>query len=359
VAHGDFRWRSSGPFTIITPMDRAELERLDRDALIRMAEEAGVSRPSILTRPELVDELLLRTAPRRDDPTLRKVRGFFGLARDLLASVIDRGLHLPDAADRIRSVRGPAPPSAPRTAPSVLPTVTLAEIYAAQGHRDRALETLRRVLEREPDHDAARALAQQLEDASYASPAPPLPPEAEEDDAPTAKAETNGVGREIAYEPDECVALPVDSTTLFVCWDLREATLGRLRAQGLGGGERAAGGRLVLRLLVIAPAWDGPTTSTRDVEVNDAGGEALVRDLPAPGVVRAAIGWRTDEAFLPLAHSPLLEAPAGGFPGGVEGLLRWTPDGIVPLAAADADAPSIRRAIGRFRPTNGRQAAGA
>src|ERR1700678_4845730 len=74
VAHGDFRWRSSGPFTIITPMDRAELERLDRDALIRMAEEAGVSRPSILTRPELVDELLLRATPRRDDPTLRKGR---------------------------------------------------------------------------------------------------------------------------------------------------------------------------------------------------------------------------------------------------------------------------------------------
>ena len=68
----------------IRAMDRAELEQLDRDALISRAKEAGVSRPSILTRPELVDELLVRSAPRADDPALRKVRGFFGLARDLL-----------------------------------------------------------------------------------------------------------------------------------------------------------------------------------------------------------------------------------------------------------------------------------
>jgi Domain of unknown function (DUF4912) len=336
-------------------MDRAELERLDRDALIRMAETAGVSRPSILTRPELVDELLLRAAPRRDDPTLRKVRGFFGLARDLLASVIDRGLHLPDAAERIRSVRGPAPPP-PRTAPSVLPTVTLAEIYAAQGHRDRALDTLRRVLEREPEHDAARALAQQLEDASYASPAPPLAPEAEEPEEeeapPAAKTETNGAGAEIANEPDECVAIPVDKATLFVCWELGDAKLSRLRAPGAGSGA------LVLRLLVIVPTWDGPTASTRDVEVDEHRGETVVRDLPAPGVVRAAVGWRTDDGFLPLAHSPLLEAPPDGFPGRAEALLRWTPDGIVPITPADVDAASIHRAIGRLSPTNGRQAAG-
>ena len=33
--------------------------------------------------------------------------------------------------------------------------MTLAEIYAAQGHKDRAMDTLRRVLEGEPEHAAA------------------------------------------------------------------------------------------------------------------------------------------------------------------------------------------------------------
>ena len=64
-----------------------------------------------------------------------------------------------------------------------LPTVTLAEIYAAQGHRDRAVDTLEGVLVREPEHAAARTLLAQLEDASY-----PVPP----------AAHAPGAGRDIA-----------------------------------------------------------------------------------------------------------------------------------------------------------------
>jgi len=60
-------------------MNRAELERLDRDALISRAEDAGVTRARILTRPELVDELLLRTTV--DPAAKQKARGFFGVAR--------------------------------------------------------------------------------------------------------------------------------------------------------------------------------------------------------------------------------------------------------------------------------------
>src|SRR5580698_3693007 len=127
-------------------MDRADLERLDRPTLITKAEELGVSRANILTRPELVDELLVRTA-RADDKELPRARGFFGRARDLVARVIEKGLHLPDAAERLRSVSVTASQIAARLVPTVVPTVTLAEIYAAQGHRPRAIETLRRVLE--------------------------------------------------------------------------------------------------------------------------------------------------------------------------------------------------------------------
>src|ERR1700735_2958062 len=108
-------------------MDRAELERLDRTPLIARAEGRGVTRANILTRPELMDELLVRSA-RKDDRDLPRKRGFFGRARDLVARVIEKGLHLPDAAERLRQVSVTASQLAARVAPAV-PTVTLAEIY--------------------------------------------------------------------------------------------------------------------------------------------------------------------------------------------------------------------------------------
>ena len=119
-------------------MNRADLERLGRDDLITRAETAGVTRARILTRPELVDELLLRSSV--DHATKQRSRGFFGRARDLLASVVEQGLNLPDAAQKIRALGAPPPSRA--TGPAALPTVTLAEIYVAQGHRGRAVETL-------------------------------------------------------------------------------------------------------------------------------------------------------------------------------------------------------------------------
>src|SRR5471030_2394346 len=125
-------------------MNRADLEALDRDTLVAKAESAGVLRPAVLTRPELVDELLVRTAKDAKAPELRKARGFFGIARDLLARVIERGLNLPDAADLVRAE--PVAARATRSTSSVIPTVTLAEIYATQGHKARAEETLRKVL---------------------------------------------------------------------------------------------------------------------------------------------------------------------------------------------------------------------
>ena len=159
-------------------MDRASLESLDRDSLVARAEAQGVSRARILTRPELVDELLLRDAG-GDREKAKKARGWLGRARDLVARVIERGLHLPDAADRLR---GETPPPPPRRTPSALPTVTLAEIYATQGHRQKALDTLRQVLAMEPEHAAAQALMNKLQDASSAEvpDAPVMPPEDED-----------------------------------------------------------------------------------------------------------------------------------------------------------------------------------
>jgi hypothetical protein len=349
-------------------MDRAELERLDRSTLITQAEALGIARANILTRPELMDELLVRTA-RKDDRDLPRARGFFGRARDLVARVIEKGLHLPDAA---------ASQFAARVAPTVVPTVTLAEIYAAQGHRPRAVETLRRVLEIEPDHSAAQALLTKLETTpASVSPAasPPVEDENEEVDVPPApsarrledspvrvreatKAPASASAKERGeplgflddeplperYDVDECVAIAVDPVTLYVYWEVRESTLEHVR-------RTRADGALTLRLLIITPSWDGPRSATRDFDVDGATTHRTVRDLPAGAVVRAGIGWRTGEVFLPIAHAPALETPPGvPCPAIAESFVRWTPRGIAPVTAHDSDYASIGRALGKLRP---------
>jgi hypothetical protein len=351
-------------------MSRAELERLDRDVLIERAEAAGVTRARILTRPELVDELLIRSAP--DEASRERMRGFFGLARDLLARVVERGLHLPDAAERIRTL-GFASPTPRRAAPAALPTVTLAEIYAAQGHRDRAMETLQGVLVREPDHAVARALLAQLEDASYPVPPPRMPAEHDEGAAPSWPAEdeterlhampsshgarpadANVAPREPAhvlddaplptrYDVDECVAIPVDPRTLYVYWEIRERTIEYVRVT-------RPRGAIALRMVIIVPTWDGPRSSVRDHDAGATLGDFFVRDLPPGCVVRAAIGWKHGDAFLPIAHSPALETPPGGpSPLVADVLVRWTPQGASPIARGDQDAVAIDRALGRVR----------
>ena len=54
------------------------------------------------------------------------------------------------------------------TPPPPLPTVTLAEIYAAQGHLERAIGVLDEVLTRQPDHAEAQGLRARFLDQSKA-----------------------------------------------------------------------------------------------------------------------------------------------------------------------------------------------
>lgn len=323
-------------------MDRAELESLDRETLVARALEAGIRRARILTRPEIVDELL-RLDPNADAATLRRTRGFFGVARDLLSKVVERGLHLPDAIDRLRATgMGTLPPSVPRTEAQAVPTVTLAEIYAAQGHKERAVETLRRVLDREPDHAAAQALLARLTDSAYVPPPPPLPPEpndgeppppqedeGEEDDeeevpisavaasfpAPVAAAVTPVAP---VAPPPECIAIPI-GRAVHVSW----------QAEGRGA--------LVLRAVVIAPSWDGPVREVRDIALDDPSGELVLRGLPDRAIVRAAVGNMHDARFVPVAHSPALERSG-------EGLVTWSFRGTKPVEIDHPRATAILRA---------------
>jgi hypothetical protein len=362
----------TGPFSLAfrgarredPTMDRAELERFDRDALIRRAEEAGVARPSILTRPELVDELLLRGTPgvddgeRRADPALKRLRGFFGIARDLLASVVDRGLHLPDAAERIRALRVPAQePASTKRPPAVLPTVTLAEIYAAQGHRERAIETLERVLEREPDHAAAEALLGQLKDAAFRVPEPTIAPETDEETSRDVSEAGGGgaVGEPSGAPADACVALPVDGASLFVSWELSGPSLARARRLA---GDHPQG--LTLSFVFAVPSWEGPVVSTHEVGVDLAAAGRWSGGIPSGAVARVALGVRGAEGFVPLMHSAALEiagAGSGGVATSTNGaasnghldtvgrLRRWTPSGWTSLKPSDPDAGAIARAL--------------
>jgi hypothetical protein len=346
-------------------MNRHELERLDRDSLITRAEQQGVARAKILTRPELIDELLVKTSG-YDDLTTQRARGFFGRARDLLSRVIERGLHLPDAAEMLRAPRA-LPHTHFRGGAAPLPTVTLAEIYAAQGHRQRAIDTLENVLALEPEHEAARAMLADLRDASYSGPKPMMPPEGDEevvlkdedeDEGPSRAEQAASTKPEPKPEPmgmlddsplppkydvDECIAIPVDPKTLFVYWEVRDQTREHLE-------RTRPGGVVALRVLVIVPTWDGPRTMLRDQDVGVSLGDWFVRDLPIGAVVRAAIGWRVGDVFVAIAHSPALETPPGEpSHASAEVMLRWTLRGAVPIEPGAAEAQGIERALGRAR----------
>lgn len=366
-------------------MDRAELERLDRETLVVRAQDAGIRRARLLTRPELIDELI-RLDPVIDEGQLKRTRGFFGRARDLLTKVVERGLHLPDAADRWASALG-ALPQVPRPEPQAVPTVTLAEIYAAQGHKQRAVDTLRRVLEADPEHGGARALLAKLEAVDYVAPEPPLPPEPaheeppppEDEEAPPTDvedafantteqpldpflpAETQEIwlpdegvttalsGDELVdvlapteaaphvgtEDRDACVAIPLDEGRVcYVWWQLATTTRQRLDEEPAF---------FFLRAVSYEPSWDGPVETVHDLIVDPASGEAVVRDLPARGIVRIAIGTREDGVFRPVAHSPAFETD------GAE-VVEWTPEGSIPRARLDdpRSIASAKRAAARL-----------
>ncbi|MGC4069928.1 MAG: tetratricopeptide repeat protein [Polyangiaceae bacterium] len=86
-------------------------------------------------------------------------------------------------------------------------TVTLAEIYAAQGHVAKALTLLDEVLEREPDHEAARAARERFSPV-VSKVAPVMPPEPEEEvefSAPEPESGDSGTQHR-AFEPNTVVS---------------------------------------------------------------------------------------------------------------------------------------------------------
>ncbi|MBL9027030.1 MAG: DUF4912 domain-containing protein [Myxococcales bacterium] len=313
-------------------MQHKDLEQLSREELIEKAEALGIARARTLTMAELVDELCLADERRTGE---RKPRGWFGRARDLLTSVIDRGLAMPEAPKRRATSR------VGNAAPPPLPTVTLAEIYAAQGHLERAVSTLDEVLAKEPGHDEALRLRERFQaqlrktKPSTVPPAPqvipltpPSSPGADAADslavgknveigdgvaaapasAPETPADATPPAADLAqheeqtFDVDEVVAVAVDPHTVYVYWEVRPKTFAAARG-------RAPDGALVVRVVAISAASSGPSTDTRDIRVDALFGELFVRGLPQGAQVRLSIGYATESGFEPFAVGLELTTP--------------------------------------------------
>jgi hypothetical protein len=308
-------------------VDPATLARLSRDQLIERARGIGVAEPEPLTRAELQDEIVRRGE--HDERRRKILRGWFGVARDLVASLVDQGLHLPDAA---AIIRGSEPPEAAARGP--VSTVTLAEIFAKQGHRKKALRILADVLEVEPEHDVARGLHERLvqDEAPEVSPpigAPPGPDGREKAplEASTSETEPLGAGEEIVPVERDAAYTRVRGDEVAIYWEL--AAAGIERAQ-----ERWPGARPVVQLVTVAPHAANPRRRVRELEIEETLGSLSIAGL-APGTeARAAVGWRHGRTFVPVVVAAELAD---------DDTLRWTPWRYEPSAAALARATALLR----------------
>jgi hypothetical protein len=289
--------------------DRAVLEAMMREQLIAKALEVGVVKPEVLTRIELVDEILRLGTPDRDER--RRVRGWLGVARDLLASIVEQGLNLPDAAALIRGDVSFKPVRAPQ---APVATVTLAEIYGAQGHFERAVEILDEVLSKEPEHRLARKLRDQLQERRGARSAAPA-----QDAVP-------------AHVADDAVVLLCEPPSTLVYYELSGQT--RRRA------SQTPDARLVVRLLEFRPYSGGAECITRELGVDGSDGVLRVDGIAPKAVVRGALGLAGQERFLPVAVAAEI-AP------GAQEIVSWKPR---PRLDVEAVARRAAERFGAVRP---------
>lgn len=301
------------------PVDRHELEALKRDRLVERARAIGVERPEVLTRLELVDEIL--SVSIADDQERKRARGLLGRARDLVARVVEKGLNLPDAAQRLRTL---APPiSAWRRGPPPIATISLAEIYAGQGHDKHALKVLDEVLEREPEHAYARKLKEKILAARESNPeaAAPDPPAEPAEPDPTVEAAAPAPAPQArspeppsrarqnvaplrppeAIAPEDHIGLRASPSAVRISWNLRPRSFAHARAS-------RPDGRLIIRLLSVEPSWDGPLSRADDIPVDALRGRL---DRPVPERTEwlcAAAGWLSPEGFVAFAATSIASA---------------------------------------------------
>ncbi len=342
---------------------RADLERLPRDELVSRARSLGVARPEVMTRVELVDEIVRLSE--HDPVARRRARGWLGIARDLVASLIEQGLNMPDAADLVRS--GAAQTRSALRTP--VATVTLAEIYAAQGHVRRALSMLGEVLSREPDHGAARTLRDRLASDRELEPEPAGSPEIEDapdseeiEAAPETPRPDSEPAREVRPEPIAASSAPLIPEPIT---EVRSEPIARSSApepaltpepaavaavdEGWSDIERPAPSkeasvlvivknasdawsiyweipspldpRTVVQIAAWVPCVGGAVRIDRRIAIRERSGSAVVTRLGGRAVVRAAIGVGSGADFRAREVASVIDRSSS------EPSIEWSPFG--------------------------------
>ena len=265
-------------------MDRRDLESLTRDELLALARSAGVDGAEWLSREELAMAL---TRGSSVGPL-----GLFDRARALLDRARELGRTLtrtPPTSPTAKTVshgaaeeeddHDGAPPD--ESGPPRFETLTMAEVYAAQGLPDDARRIASALLERDPENAGARALLDRLPEQGLPEDAAAEPP--------------------AAYGQDLTCLHLVRPDVLYAWWEVTQG--GQSRAQGLLGEP----GRLTLRLFTATATG----TSLRDSPVDDqAVGDLFLRDVATDARHRVAVGLLGPGGrFVPIAHSRSLWTP--------------------------------------------------
>ncbi len=275
---------------------REELEGLSRTDLVQRAKALGVSAAGVLTRPELIDEIL--SAIVEDEQERSQARGFLGRARDLVARVMEKGLHLPDAAQRILS----PPSTASSEAPKPLATVALASVYAKQGHRAQALRVLDEVLKTDPDNAAALSLRNDLHGAEAVMEqlavqgATAEEPTVDTCPTPTLPASTEPVPERPPIAPpnevpkQDVLDVVRQGRRLTLSWRVRPVTFARNRG-------KMPSGRLVLRVAHAIVAEQTTEMRTEDTPVDRLAGTITTTIPPGALSSHVALGWCDGDVF--------------------------------------------------------------
>ena len=257
---------------------RDELHQLTRAELVQHAKALGVDHADVLTRLELLDEIVSLTV--RDEAERKAARGLLGRARDLVARVMEKGLHLPDAAQRMRV---PTSNTAATTdSPRPIATVALAQVYASQGHRSQARKVIDEVLEVDPDNKAALALLDRLESGNR----PVAEPEPKQDSRPSSSEPSP---RAVVPSRDQ-IEVVRHQDRVGIVWSIRPVTFARCRAA-------LPEGRLVLRMVHSLATEVGPEQRTEDRELDRLTGTTQFSVPEGSLASHVALGWRDGSTF--------------------------------------------------------------
>lgn len=329
-------------------MDGAEPSRQD---LLRKAQRLGIEHPENMTRVELAQAIAQFDGSAAPKASGTRAGSWLEIARQLLAAVVEQGLNMPDAAALIR---GETKLSEPPKAQPPLATVTLAKIYAAQGHVARALSVLAEVLKTEPDHPAALDLQAKIKNKSTTeaprrkashpiglrdpsaevvasatsggssettlASEPTAPGESVRPDEPPAPVAEQDIVAQRSNDPqinsndeqqsplqlageENCLVLLVrEGAPAQLSWELAK----QIEA------ARLAGSSIEIEWLTFTPSWRGPVRHTFRIPVTHAVGRIAAPKAAPVALTHAVLGLRQGAKLAPLAVMVVAETAQSG-----------------------------------------------